>query len=101
MVSLTVAAQEYDFVIDVLATSNIQSSDIVLEFLPLGERVTTSIVGRVSAIDQPKVCGCLSIACELVHSPYSCQSGRRSHNQMFLELWHCRLEGRIQGQSST
>ena len=57
MVPLTMATKEDDFVIDVLATSEIQSIDVVRELLPLSEGSITLIIGRISAIDQPKI-GC-------------------------------------------
>lgn len=58
MVTLTVAAEEEHFVLDVLARLRVQLLDLMVEALPLSEvlaLVLQHLVGRIGAVDEAKV----------------------------------------------
>ena len=51
VITLAVPTQEEDFVVNILSTSLVQGVNVMLKFLPLGERPITLVICRVCAID--------------------------------------------------
>jgi hypothetical protein len=59
VITFSMAAHVQDLVVDVAATFGVQRINVVLELLPLSERLITLTICRIGAIDQAEVGSCL------------------------------------------